>query len=220
MSVDIIKPHRLRATRLPSSVCLIADRFTDATVQEALLEAVEAGIRWVQLRDHQAPDELFRREAWSLVNEIRHIDEDVSISINARLGTAEAQALNFHTGRRGPRIAEVRSRLSRALVGYSAHDAEDAARAKAVGADYITFSPIFPTASKPDARPAGLASLRQVVTAVDPLPVLALGGIDASNAAACLEAGAAGVAVIGAVLRQRDIARAVRNLLEAVGSAG
>ncbi len=51
MSVDITKPHRLRATRLPSSVCLIADRFTNSTVQEELLEAVEAGIRWVQLRD-------------------------------------------------------------------------------------------------------------------------------------------------------------------------
>lgn len=184
------------------------------------MEAVGAGIRWVQLRDHAVPVDVFGDEARQIVDRLRDVEAGITISINARLETANALGLNFHTGSLGPGIAEAHSRLSRVLVGYSAHDAEEAARAKAVGADYITFSPIFPTASKPGVHPAGLPALRRVAAAVNPLPVLALGGIDASNAAACIEAGAAGVAVIGAVLRQKDIARAVRNLLEATESAG
>ena len=203
-----------------SSVCLIADRFTDEAVQASVIQAAEAGIRWVQLRDHQAEDDVFAREARRIVERLREIDPNIVININARLVVAEELGLDFHTGRLGPAVGEARARLGDAVIGYSAHDAEEAVVARQEGADYITFSPIFPTASKPDAQPAGLPALGHVVAVVRPLPVVALGGIDAKNAASCIEAGARAVAVIGSVLRQLDIVEAVRNLLEAVGSAG
>ena len=206
---------------LPTSpVCLIADRFTDEAVQASVIQAAEAGIRWVQLRDHKAQGDVFARQARRIVDRLREVDPNIAISINARLDVAEDLGLDFHTGRLGPAVGEAKARLGDAVIGYSAHDAEEAVVARQGGADYITFSPIFPTASKPGAQPAGLPALLHVVAAVRPLPVLALGGIDASNAVSCIEAGARAVAVIGSILRQPDIAEAVRNLLEATGSAG
>jgi thiamine monophosphate synthase len=87
---------------------------------------------------------------------------------------------------------------TRGLLGISCHSLAELERAVGV-CDYATLSPIFPPRSKPhDARPTvGLEGLAQACAAVD-LPVLALGGIGASRAAACLEAGAWGIAGIGA----------------------
>ena len=81
------------------------------------------------------------------------------------------------------------------LLGRSA---ATVAEAVATDADYLGVGPVWETASKPDAEPPiGLAALAAICAAVD-VPVVAIGGIDASNAAACIEAGAAGVAVIRA----------------------
>jgi len=81
------------------------------------------------------------------------------------------------------------------LLGRSA---ATVAEAVATDADYLGVGPVWETPSKPDAEPPiGLAALAAICAAVD-VPVVAIGGIDASNAAACIEAGAAGVAVIRA----------------------
>jgi thiamine-phosphate pyrophosphorylase len=85
-------------------------------------------------------------------------------------------------------------------VGVSAHNLEEAQRAAAERADYITLSPIFTPVSKPGhGPPLGLEALQQVARAV-PIPVIALGGITPVNARSCLEAGAAGVAVLGGLM--------------------
>ncbi len=96
-----------------------------------------------------------------------------------------------------------------AIVGRSCHSAADLDAAAAAGCDYATLSPIFASASKPGYGPAlGVDALREA-----PLPVYALGGVDPSNAHACLDAGAAGVAVMGHVMRADDPAVAVKDLL-------
>jgi thiamine-phosphate pyrophosphorylase len=97
-------------------------------------------------------------------------------------------------------------------VGRSCHDAAELRDAAAQGATYATLSPIFPTASKPGHGPA----LGPSALADSPLPVLALGGVEPGNAAACLAAGAAGVAVMGGVMAADDPEGAVRALLDAL----
>jgi thiamine-phosphate pyrophosphorylase len=83
------------------------------------------------------------------------------------------------------------------VLGLSASSVDEA-RAAADLADYVGAGPVWPTPSKPDAEPPlGLEGLREICAAVG-VPVVAIGGIDASNAAACIQAGAAGVAVIRA----------------------
>jgi hypothetical protein len=78
--------------------------------------------------------------------------------------------------------------------GASAHGIEEGMVAARLGAGYVTFSPIFPTSSKPGHPGVGLAALRDFCAAV-PLPVFALGGIDIANAADCIDAGARGIAM-------------------------
>ncbi len=96
------------------------------------------------------------------------------------------------------------------VLGLSASTVEEAQ--EATTADYIGAGPVWPTPSKADADPPiGLDTLRAICAAVD-VPVVAIGGIDATNAADCIRAGAAGVAVIRA-------ARDAAALVEAIDAA-
>ncbi len=99
-------------------------------------------------------------------------------------------------------------------LGRSCHGAVDLAGAAAHRATYATVSPVFATASKPGYGPAlGLDGLADLAAAAR-LPVYALGGIGADRVAPCLAAGAAGVAVMGAVMAAADPAEVVRSLLD------
>jgi thiamine-phosphate pyrophosphorylase len=109
----------------------------------------------------------------------------------------------------------VRVRLPQGLIGVSAHTPGEAVALIAAGADYVTISPIFLTDSKPGYGPAlGLAGLAAAVAATKG-PVVALAGIDAGNARSCLDTGAAGVAVMGEVMRATDTEATVRALVQA-----
>ena len=84
------------------------------------------------------------------------------------------------------------------MLGLSAGSVSDAIEAERLGADYVGAGPVRATPSKPDADPPiGLAGLAAICEAIS-LPVIAIGGIDALNAAVCVEAGAVGVAVVRA----------------------
>jgi thiamine monophosphate synthase len=104
-----------------------------------------------------------------------------------------------------------------ALVGRSCHDAAELARLSTE--DYATVSPVFPTRSKPGyGPPLGVAGLRALVSSTR-WPLLALGGVASADvAAACLAAGASGVAVMGAVMRAADPTDLVAALLSATGA--
>jgi thiamine-phosphate pyrophosphorylase len=109
----------------------------------------------------------------------------------------------------------VRAIFPRGLIGSSAHSAHSAAALLRAGADYVTISPIFPTASKPGYGPAiGLDGLARTVAAT-PGPVVALGGITPDNAGLCRAAGAAGAAVMGEVMRAGDPEATVARLIRA-----
>jgi thiamine-phosphate pyrophosphorylase len=95
------------------------------------------------------------------------------------------------------------------LLGLSASSLEEAWAAEAAGASYVGAGPVWATPSKPDAGPPlGLEGLAAICGAVA-APVVAIGGVDASNAADCIRAGAAGVAVIRAVAELRALRAAV-----------
>jgi thiamine-phosphate pyrophosphorylase len=94
-------------------------------------------------------------------------------------------------------------------LGISARTRREAAVAEFSGASYIGAGPIWATPSKPDAgEPIGLAGLRDICLSVS-VPVVAIGGIDSTNAAECIRVGAFGVAVIRAVAEIRALREAV-----------
>ena len=198
---------------------LIADRFTESHRADAVRRAVAAGVPWVQLRDHRLDPDTFARAAEALVPMLKADNPNLLLSVNTHLDVARRLGLGLHVGRRGPSVAEARRQLGPgALLGYSAHDLDAARRAADEGADYLLFSPVFPTASKPGVPAVGLEALATVCRAVA-VPVLALGGITPERVSVCLQQGAHGVAVVSAILEAPDPAAAVRQFLERIENA-
>ncbi|MGI8907926.1 MAG: thiamine phosphate synthase [Candidatus Sumerlaeaceae bacterium] len=99
------------------------------------------------------------------------------------------------------------------LAGYSAHNLEEASHAVEHGVDFCTLSPIFETPSKAGLLPPlGLEALREARRASPQLTIVALGGIDETNAAGCIRAGASGIAVMRAIMNSDDPLDAARRL--------
>lgn len=175
-----------------------------AIVEElsAARAAVEGGATVVQLRRKGASsDELV--EAGRGFGELEAtfvVDDDVEAAL--RLG-----ADGVHLGR-SDEGAE-RAVAAGLLLGTSAASAEEARAGEARGAAYVGAGPVWATPSKLDADPAiGLEGLAEICRAVS-IPVVAIGGVDVFNAADCIRAGAAGVAVIRAARDARSLRAAI-----------
>jgi thiamine-phosphate pyrophosphorylase len=197
-------------------VLVITDRNQAATPLLAVAQALLAGgCRWISLRE---PD-LSREERADLLQRLVRCGAQAgaAISVHADYDAAiMTGAAGVHLPRHGS-ITAARAYLgNRATIGISAHDSDEVRRAAALGADYVTLSPIFETASKPNYGPSlGLAGLAELTKAAA-IPVYALGGIDACNAAECRAAGAAGVAIMGAAMRADDPETMIRRVIAAL----
>ena len=202
--------------RLPvPPLLIITDRRQARLPLEELAEAAFlGGCRWFSLREKDLPPAERCRLLGSLVALGRRFGAVVTAheDIEAVVVTG-ADGVHLPSGGR-PRAA--RTRLPGALIGASAHSAGEAARLFGAGADYVTVSPVFVTASKPGYGPAlGLDGLANIV-AESPGPVIALGGITAENAASCFAAGARGIAVMGEIMRAADPQETVEHILRAM----
>ncbi|MFC1823814.1 thiamine phosphate synthase [Thermodesulfobacteriota bacterium] len=142
----------------------------------------------------------------------------VTFIVNDRIDVAmAAEADGVHLGQDDFPIPLARELLGiDRIIGGSAATAAEVEACLSDGADYVGFGPVYPTSSKADAGPvSGLEVLKEVVQLI-PLPVIAIGGVDAKNAAEVLKAGAHGIAVISAVCCQEDPESATRELHEAM----
>lgn len=183
----------------------------------ALQAAAHAGIKAVQLREK----DLSPRELYALAEEARGVLEPTGtrLLINDRADIARAAGLaGVHLTTRSLAPAAARCCLQAgSLIGVSTHSLAEARYAEEFGADFITFGPVFYTASKvPYGAPRGLEELREICRAIT-LPVFALGGITPARIPACRDAGAHGVAAISALLDVPDIAAAIGAFAEALG---
>ncbi|MFC4104839.1 thiamine phosphate synthase [Micromonospora zhanjiangensis] len=189
----------------PTGLVLLTDRRSARRPLTELVRAgVDAGLRWVVLRERDLP----AAERLALAVELRAILADAGGTLLVA-GPDPLGGPAVHLTAAGPYPPP---RLP--LVGRSCHDAVELARLSTE--DYVTLSPVHPTRSKPGyGPPLGPAGLRDLVRR-SPVPVLALGGISSpAQVTACLAAGAVGVAVLGAVMRADDPATTVAALLTA-----
>ena len=153
--------------------------------------AAAGGATVVQLRLKGAPTD----EVVALGSSLG--DLDVELVVNDDVDAALELGVGVHLGQGDPGIE--RARAAGIPLGISVAKRREAAVAEFSGATYVGAGPIWETPSKPDAAPAiGLDGLRDVCLSVS-IPVVAIGGIDSTNAGECIRAGAAGVAVIRAV---------------------
>ncbi|UCH84623.1 MAG: thiamine phosphate synthase [Candidatus Latescibacterota bacterium] len=202
---------------------LISDRqfIQGGSDESALATAIEtacrAGVRAVQIREK----DLDARPRYALTQTVRDITSryETKLFVNDRVDIAlTTGADGVHCPEHGISIPEAKRLLGRSRhVGASTHSLERAREAQRLGADFITFGPMFPTPSKMAyGPPQGLKALADVASSVT-IPVFAIGGITPARTAACLDHGAAGVALISAVLAMDDIAGAVDAFSKVMG---
>jgi thiamine-phosphate pyrophosphorylase len=198
---------------LPSPpLMVITNRQMTADLPAIVEGALQGGAKWVLLREKDMTQPT-RRE---LARQLKALTDRhaAHLGVNSDVATARsvgAASLHLPAG-----LLPHRASAAGLLLGASAHDAREAEDAVAAGVDYLLLAPIFATESKPMHRPAlGLAGLRAIVEMV-PIPVIALGGISPERAAACLQAGAAGVASMGAIMQAPDPGSVVQEYLKAM----
>jgi len=179
--------------------CYITDQRTLASgsLLDAIGRNLESGVTWLQIREK----DMSARALFELVEAALKLpnSHDSKIIVNTRADVAMAAgAAGVHLPSGSP-PAHVWRRpdfLVDFLIGVSCHSVEEVRQAEAEGADYVVFGPVFPPISKPAGlEPRGLEGLRRAAAAVR-IPVLALGGVTRENSAACVSAGAAGIAGI------------------------
>lgn len=195
---------------LPRIFCLVSP-YDDLSLLPAL---AEAGVSGFQVRAKS----LGGRELVSLTDHVLAAvkPSGATVVVNDRLDVAlAAGADGVHLGAADLPVAAARRMAPDLVIGATCRSRADVAAAAAAGATYAGFGPVFGTQSKaglPD--PVGEAAVR---AAAGVLPLIAIGGVDATNAGGVLAAGAHGVAVIGALWRHPDPVTAAKELVAAVG---
>ena len=194
---------------------LVTDpRLPRARLLAVIRAAAENGADWVQVRDPWAS----ARELFDLAQAVVTLcrPRGVRVAVNDRIDVALAVGADgVQLGGRSLPAAAARELVGALSLGVSVHSIESAVQVEAEGADWITFGHVFPTSSHPDTTPRGVAALAQAVQAVH-IPVIAIGGIGTRQVAPVIQAGAAGIAVISAILDAPDPARAMAELRQAM----
>jgi thiamine-phosphate pyrophosphorylase len=207
--------------KLPSRLLVITDQEAAARpLEDVVGAALRGGCRWLSLREK----DLEHDERVALLERVVALGRPLGATITVH-GDIEAAASAGADGVHlpaGGSPEQARARLGKlALIGLSVHSAVEAAAA-ASAVDYVTLSPIFGSISKPGYGPAlGLQGLADAAPRAR-VPIVALGGIAADNLGPCLAAGAAAVAVMGAVMAAADPEAATAALVKVLdgGSAG
>jgi thiamine-phosphate diphosphorylase len=179
---------------------------------EIAADLLEGGARVLQLRWKNAGVDDIKRVGREI---LRHGSPyDAQLIINDHMDVALAiGAHGVHLGQEDLPADVARPLLRKLILGISTHDLEQAQAAEQSGADYIGFGPMFATMTKDTGYSTrGLDHLRQIRRAVR-IPIVAIGGIHASNAARCLHAGADAVAMISGLVLAQNRVRAVREAL-------
>ena len=187
---------------------------------DTLAAALDAGdVAAVQLRLKEADDDQWRRT----IDALRPVAQsrDVAFLLNDRPDLAAQSGCDgAHVGQTDTPAADARKLLGKLTLGVTCHDSRDLAmQAGDDGADYVAFGAFFPTTTK-DAPTMADPSLILWWSDLMELPCVAIGGINASNCAPLVTAGADFLAVVGAVWAHPDGAAAgVRALVSAIAAA-
>jgi len=172
---------------------------------------LEAGARLLQYRAKTLAPDVALRQATALAAACRDTGALFIVNDSIELALA-AGADGVHLGRDDMPVAQARSRLPSAIIGVSCYAQPESARAaRAAGADYVAIGSVFASATKPSAVRAPLEMIASAKRAGG-LPVAAIGGIDARNAADAVAAGADMLAVISALFGAPDTGAAARAL--------
>lgn len=200
------------------SVYLVTDNRLpgERPLEEVVRASIRGGAGVVQYRDkHSSTRVLVERAA--LLRAICR-EAGACFLINDRIDVALAvDADGVHLGQDDMPLRLARKILGpNRCIGVTVHNLEELKRAEADGADYLSAAPVFATATKPDhQQPLGFEGVKRLALAARK-PLVAIGGIDLTNAAGVISSGARGVCVVSAVMAAVDPEQATRRLHAAV----
>jgi thiamine-phosphate pyrophosphorylase len=188
-------------------------------LEQVVEAALRGGATVIQLREKEAST----REFIALGRRLQELcrARQVPLIINDRLDVALVlEADGVHVGQDDMPVALARQLLGPdKIVGATASTSQEARQAETDGADYLGCNAVFYTPTKTDTgAPLGIEGFRLLVQTVS-IPIVAIGGIKATNAAKLIQAGAAGVAVVSAVMAADDPEAAAREICQVVRAA-
>ena len=211
----------MKLQNIDYSLYLVTDRglARGRSTLEIVKTAVQGGVTCVQLREKDCSTLDFIEQAFAIKDFLKA--RGVPLIINDRVDAALAiEADGVHLGQTDMPLGIAKKILGDSMIiGISAESIEDAIEAEKGGADYLGVSPIYATPTKTDtAPPLGLQGLRAIRAAVR-LPLVGIGGLKRENAAAVIENGGNGVAVVSAIVAADDPAAAAGDLKQVIDEA-
>jgi thiamine-phosphate pyrophosphorylase len=189
-------------------------RCAPTPLTEVVSELLDVGVTAIQLREKDLNDAELMHLAQPIIELCQNYKAKLFINTDIRVA-CNVGAAGVHLPANAESVGSVKAQTDdNFYIGCSVHSIDAAEKREAEGADFLTYSPIYPTASKPGYGPAvGVENLAKVAARVK-LPVFALGGITPARATECLAAGAFGVAVMSGVMSPKNSGKQAKRYLE------
>jgi thiamine-phosphate pyrophosphorylase len=185
---------------------VVPDRVATVTTR-----LIDGGIDILQLRAKQRSKAEIVRFAEAMLPITRGAGVPLILNDHPDL-LRDVDADGCHVGQEDLGVDAVRDLVQRScIIGKSTHSLAEALAAEKEGADYIGFGPLFPTATKPDAKPIGLSDIRAVHQQVR-VPIFCIGGIKLDNLPEILLAGCKRVCIVSELLLASDVAKRTREV--------
>lgn len=174
---------------------------------------LENGATFLQIREKDLDEGTFEQEAEALKKLCAryHVPFVVNDSVEIAL---DIDADGVHVGQSDIKGRDIRSMIGNGkILGISAGTVEEAIAAEKAGADYIGVGAVFGTSTKKNARNLTVEKLKEISESVS-IPVVAIGGIGASNIMELTNSGIDGVAVVSAIFAAESPGEATAKLLK------
>lgn len=196
-------------------VYLVTDTvyFNDDNIWNKMEAALRGGVTLVQYRDKTQESRILYERALKMKALCDKYNVPMLVDDRADIAFAVGAA-GVHVGQ-SDLPAEVARRMlgADAIIGVSAHNAEEALAAEAAGADYLGCGAVYPTGTKKDTSVIGVEGLK-AIRAVTKLPFVGIGGVTLANYRDVLNAGADGAAIVSAILSADDIESTVQKFVQ------
>lgn len=183
------------------------ERCAPKPLHTVVLEILDAGVKAIQLREKDLDIKSFFRLALPISALCNTYNAQLFINTNVQVAI-DVDAAGVHLPDNETSINQVKAQANKdILIGCSTHNIETARKREREGADFVVYSPIYPTLSKPDyAQMVGIENLKRLADSVH-IPVFALGGITPERVNECLAAGASGISVMSGIMRPKCAAQ-------------
>ena len=196
-------------------VYLVTDTvyFNDDNIWNKMEAALRGGVTLVQYRDKTQESRILYERALKMKALCDKYNVPMLVDDRADIAFAVGAA-GVHVGQ-SDLPAEVARRMlgADAIIGVSAHNAEEALAAEAAGADYLGCGAVYPTGTKKDTSVIGVEGLK-AIRAVTKMPFVGIGGVTLANYSDVLNAGADGAAIVSAILSADDIESTVQKFVQ------